>query len=367
MNALETTNLIAIIALSTGIVTAIWQIRLEIISKRYGTSIKVLRERIRRLESFERNYYRDRGPLSTTNIGAVEYELQKSIEGNKRLQTELAESEALLKEKSAKLYEEQRKIVGLNSHISLLESSLKQADNLLRENNIGRISFMGFDFSNRPDLSTASLLEKGEIIGAEAVEPFVQEGGEIEGFNSQAIRERKSHKIPNPDEVFEMLAEIEDKEPKIDKPLIDCEFVTYETERKVKLRCDYCKGAKKVRKPFTEGGVIDCPECKGEGYVDAERPKIDFKPTPTQCRECGNELWLRDEDAGSDKEVSRLCDECFNAENSLCGKCGKQDELYRCEGGCNTEICSDCQATYDQFSQIDYSCCQDCADSNRER
>lgn len=30
----------------------------------------------------------------------------------------------------------------------------------------------------------------------------------------------------------------------------------------------------------------------------------------TKCRKCKNELSLRDEDAGSEKEVSRICEKC---------------------------------------------------------
>lgn len=44
-----------------------------------------------------------------------------------------------------------------------------------------------------------------------------------------------------------------------------------------------------------------------------------------------------------------------------CESCGKQvKEVFECER-CLLLICEDCQADFNQFSQIDYNCCKDCA------
>lgn len=39
--------------------------------------------------------------------------------------------------------------------------------------------------------------------------------------------------------------------------------------------------------------------------------------TETKCRKCKNELWLRDEDAGSEKEIRRICEKCQDIENRI--------------------------------------------------
>jgi hypothetical protein len=45
----------------------------------------------------------------------------------------------------------------------------------------------------------------------------------------------------------------------------------------------------------------------------------------------------------------------------ICEKCEKEaQEVWVCER-CNDLICEDCQANYDQFSQIDFNCCKTCA------
>src|SRR5690554_1228495 len=50
--------------------------------------------------------------------------------------------------------------------------------------------------------------------------------------------------------------------------------------------------------------------------------------------------------------------------NNTCTKCDNISvEVYNCER-CDELICNDCQATYNQFSQIDYNCCKDCANEN---
>lgn len=48
-----------------------------------------------------------------------------------------------------------------------------------------------------------------------------------------------------------------------------------------------------------------------------------------------------------------------------CHVCGKQDvELYLCEK-CEELFCDDCSAIYNQFTQIDYNCCETCANPTR--
>lgn len=42
-----------------------------------------------------------------------------------------------------------------------------------------------------------------------------------------------------------------------------------------------------------------------------------------------------------------------------CNKTSAQDEIFQCER-CERDMCSDCQAPYNQFSQIDFNCCIDC-------
>lgn len=50
----------------------------------------------------------------------------------------------------------------------------------------------------------------------------------------------------------------------------------------------------------------------------------------------------------------------------ICEKCQKEvSETFMCEQ-CEAMICDACQATYNQFSQIDFNCCQQCADSSDE-
>lgn len=49
-----------------------------------------------------------------------------------------------------------------------------------------------------------------------------------------------------------------------------------------------------------------------------------------------------------------------------CEVCGKEsDDLYECEK-CLKMICHDCQAAYNQFTQIDFNCCKLCAETNPE-
>lgn len=48
-----------------------------------------------------------------------------------------------------------------------------------------------------------------------------------------------------------------------------------------------------------------------------------------------------------------------------CEQCEKpSDDLRICEK-CEIEFCGDCQAVYNQFSQIDYDCCKDCAENSK--
>jgi len=48
--------------------------------------------------------------------------------------------------------------------------------------------------------------------------------------------------------------------------------------------------------------------------------------------------------------------------NCTCGKELSVDEADICKI-CNEPVCEECQAKYNQFSQIDYGCHQDCVDS----
>lgn len=49
-----------------------------------------------------------------------------------------------------------------------------------------------------------------------------------------------------------------------------------------------------------------------------------------------------------------------------CERCQKEcDEVFECEI-CETMICADCQAVYNQFSQIDFNCCKSCEEYNSE-
>lgn len=46
----------------------------------------------------------------------------------------------------------------------------------------------------------------------------------------------------------------------------------------------------------------------------------------------------------------------------MCEQCLKiTDEINSCER-CEIEICHNCQASYNQFTQIDYTCCKSCSD-----
>lgn len=47
-----------------------------------------------------------------------------------------------------------------------------------------------------------------------------------------------------------------------------------------------------------------------------------------------------------------------------CAVCGNDTE-YTCRD-CGVPICEDHQAVYNQFTQIDYDCCVDCAENKRE-
>ncbi len=48
----------------------------------------------------------------------------------------------------------------------------------------------------------------------------------------------------------------------------------------------------------------------------------------------------------------------------ICERCEKLvDEIFPCER-CGLRICEKCQATYNQFTQIDYTCCKSCAERN---
>ena len=52
-------------------------------------------------------------------------------------------------------------------------------------------------------------------------------------------------------------------------------------------------------------------------------------------------------------------------EKQECHVCGKQDvELYVCKK-CEELFCDECSALYNQFTQIDYNCCETCANQTR--
>lgn len=240
---MDVQNIIGVILLTSSIIFTV--IYISGISK----SIKVLKERVKRLE-YSDGFLRERERAAYEQIR----ELNRKIKGIPVRDTASIKVVKEILDRLHYLAKDVEVKVKQRERIAELEKS----NALLNERNKNQFEM----------IRAYQLKEKGEIIGAELVEPFVQEGGEIEGFNSQAIREGKSHKIPNPDEVFEMLAEIEDKEPKIDKPLIDCEFVTYETERKVRHQCPNCKGLGRAESQFMLGyGADECLMCKGEGYI----------------------------------------------------------------------------------------------------
>lgn len=48
----------------------------------------------------------------------------------------------------------------------------------------------------------------------------------------------------------------------------------------------------------------------------------------------------------------------------ICGN-GTKGELYECER-CGELFCENCQTQYNQFSQIDYACCESCGSRNYE-
>jgi len=51
-------------------------------------------------------------------------------------------------------------------------------------------------------------------------------------------------------------------------------------------------------------------------------------------------------------------------ECQICSK--KTDEIRICER-CEIDFCEDCHAEYNQFSQIDYDCCKECAETAKWR
>jgi hypothetical protein len=72
-----------------------------------------------------------------------------------------------------------------------------------------------------------------------------------------------------------------------------------------KVKCYNCDGAGRMYKKM--GSMLDCcPVCKGDRELEIK---------PTDCRVCGKNLGLNNDDAGSDKEVYRLCDKHLNSEN----------------------------------------------------
>jgi len=66
--------------------------------------------------------------------------------------------------------------------------------------------------------------------------------------------------------------------------------------------------------------------------------------------------------AGGD--MVRASKEFYDKENGkVCERCEKSvSELYMCEK-CELNICDDCFASYNQFTQIDFDCCRRCANS----
>ena len=55
----------------------------------------------------------------------------------------------------------------------------------------------------------------------------------------------------------------------------------------------------------------------------------------------------------------------MNDEKTYCHICGEEAEIIctRCE----QQFCDKCSAVYDQFTQIDYDCCINCAESMKWR
>lgn len=47
----------------------------------------------------------------------------------------------------------------------------------------------------------------------------------------------------------------------------------------------------------------------------------------------------------------------------LCEKCGSGKEVHRCKR-CEELFCEDCSAQFNQFTQIDYNCCESCSKQN---
>lgn len=51
-------------------------------------------------------------------------------------------------------------------------------------------------------------------------------------------------------------------------------------------------------------------------------------------------------------------------QQTFCERCEKDsDEISMCEK-CEMMICRECSATYNQFTQIDYTCCKQCVNNN---
>lgn len=46
----------------------------------------------------------------------------------------------------------------------------------------------------------------------------------------------------------------------------------------------------------------------------------------------------------------------------ICTNTEEESEIYICER-CNNYFCDECSSSYDIFSQIDYSCCERCANT----
>jgi Pyruvate/2-oxoacid:ferredoxin oxidoreductase delta subunit len=56
----------------------------------------------------------------------------------------------------------------------------------------------------------------------------------------------------------------------------------------------------------------------------------------------------------------------IETKKAFCERCEKDvDEVYMCER-CEMMICDKCTASYNQFSQIDYTCCKGCGSPERE-